>query len=459
MTIKKKKILFFGDSSKMNSGYSIVIKNLAIRLKRLGYDVSTVGFQTAYTIEYVDSGNDNDNGNADKIEVLPILTDKTDDVGQLMSHIQNIGPDAVIYVGNLGDNDSEVPNLTKLFPGTIVYVPVNGRDIPLGIVNDLNKIVSKGGKVIAMCKYGYEEMKRAGVNVDRYIYHGFDDNVFKKIDIGNIGNIGNISKINDKIGNKENSNDNNKEIVSILKWGSIDEGKTFRWVQYDIQVDNMPELFGYGKKFIYLHVGQNITTRKKQARLLIAYGSMIKESMQLRDHTLLHMHCLPISGRGANLIEVIMKLGIQNNVSFSFGRYLSAGWSPGALNVLYNLADVHVSASSSEGFGIPTIESMACGLPNIAPNATSFTELIGNEYGSNLDDVSNNRGLLAKIDTWDMEPIGRFHPLVSQEDLSIKMKRLYTEKKLREKLGDNAIQWVKQWSWDNIVDDWDKLLK
>jgi glycosyltransferase involved in cell wall biosynthesis len=432
----------------MNSGYSIVATNLAIGLKRLGYEVSHTGLQTAYCPEYYDDGN------GGQIEVMPIQSDKAEDIGQFMNNLQNVSPDTVIFIGQM---DLDLNPLAKLFPGTIAYVPIEGRDVPLGIVNDLNKIVSKGGKVVAMCQYAYNEMIMAGVHADRWIYHGYDDKVFKKIDI------------NKEIKNNNENNENNnrkEEIVSILKWssGSTDDKTKNRWVQYDIEIDKVGDLLGYGKRFIYLHVGQNILTRKRQERLLAAYAIMIRESRQLRDHTILHMHCLPISGRGLNLIEVTMKLGIKENVSFSYGSYLAAGWSAESLNILYNLADVHVSASSSEGFGIPTIESMACGLPNIAPDCTSFTELIGkgndkdNDKGDDRDD-NPNRGLLAKIESWQMEPIGRFKGLVSQEHLAILMKRLYVDKKLRERLGSNGMEWVPQWTWDNIVDKWSTLFK
>jgi glycosyltransferase involved in cell wall biosynthesis len=431
------KIHLIGDSPKMNSGYATVIRNLSIGLKKLGYDVSCTGLQTIYTNEYLDD-----------IQIMPIQSDKTEDVGQVMNNIQNIGPDIVIYVGNLGDTDNELPQIAKVFPGTWCHVPINGRDIPLGIANDLNKVIQKGGKVIAMCQYGYNEMKRVGINVDKWIYHGYNNEVFKKIDV--------------KIDVKSITNNGSKEIVSILKWdkeADIGGGKKGRWTQYDIEADKVPELLEYGKRFLYLHVGQNIGIRKRQERLLTAYAIMIKESRQFKDRTQLHMHCLPISGRGLNLIEVVMKLGIQENISFSYGQYLSAGWSSEALNVLYNISDIHVSASSSEGFGIPTLESMACGKANIAPNCTSFTELIGNEYGSNLDDASKNRGLLANIESWHMEPSGRFKSLVDQKDLATMMKKIYMDKKLRESLGDNGMDWVKQYTWNNVIKQWDALLK
>lgn len=448
------KIHLIGDSPKMNSGYATVIKNLAIGLKKIGYDVSVTGLQTIYANEYLyyQPCYEGDKGDKEYIEIMPIQSDKTEDVGQVMNNIQSVSPDVVLYVGNLGDTDNELPNIAKVFPGTWVYVPINGKDIPLGIVNDLNKVVSNGGKVIAMCKYGYDEMKRYGINVDRWIYHGYDSNIFKKIHTGAIADNGTIS---------------DKETASILMWdNSANEGKG-RWTQYNVDTGRIPEFLGVGKKFIYLSVGQNIGLRKRQERLLMAYAIMINESRQFKDRTHLHMHCLPISSRGLNLIEVAMKLGIKDNVSFSYGNYLSAGWTSEALNVLYNVCDVHVSASSSEGLGIPTLESMACGKANIAPNCTSFTELIGDgnilDGGKEIEKdsglVIDSRGLLANIETWSMEPSGRYKALVNQGHLATMMKKLYVDKKLRDKMGENAMEWVQSYSWDNVIKQWDVLLK
>lgn len=49
--------------------------------------------------------------------------------------------------------------------------------------------------------------------------------------------------------------------------------------------------------------------------------------------------------------------------------------SPTQLCELYNISDFHVSFSGGEGFGLPTLEAMACGCVNIVPNNTAFTHL------------------------------------------------------------------------------------
>tara|TARA_Y100000296_G_C5172768_1_gene258223 strand:- start:711 stop:2078 length:1368 start_codon:yes stop_codon:yes gene_type:complete len=44
---------------------------------------------------------------------------------------------------------------------------------------------------------------------------------------------------------------------------------------------------------------------------------------------------------------------------------------------IYNLMDIHALPTGGEGFGIPTVEAMACGAPNVICNYTTSYELVG----------------------------------------------------------------------------------
>ena len=185
--------------------------------------------------------------------------------------------------------------------------------------------------------------------------------------------------------------------------------------------------------------------------------SILLDSKQMKDRLHLHLHCLPQSNTGLDLLELSNKLNIQKNVSFSYGTWRSSGWSEEALCRLYNLADVSVSATSSEGFGLPIIESMSCGKPQVAPDCTSLTELIGTQ--SSITATTNQRGLLTKINDSDMIIDMTLRQICNISDFSIKMKEIYTNKKLREICSKNCLEFVKPHTWNQIVLKWDKLLK
>jgi glycosyltransferase involved in cell wall biosynthesis len=59
---------------------------------------------------------------------------------------------------------------------------------------------------------------------------------------------------------------------------------------------------------------------------------------------------------------------------------------------LYNLAKVFVYPSFFEGFGLPPLEAMACGVPTVASNKSSLPEVVGNAAiminPQNLNEIS-----------------------------------------------------------------------
>jgi len=447
------KIHFVSNSVSINSGFGKVTRYLALGLKKLGHNVSATGLQTSQKVDYYYG-----------IETLPIDSGgHIDETGQLFLNLQKINPDVVIYVGQL---DADTNHLAKVFKKTAVYVPIEGKDIPIQMANDLQYIEKNGGIAISQCNYGLLEMKKVGISAEM-IYHGYDPSIFYKMEKfkpycyynTGIGKINTDSEILCKQGCYHCYNGQSitntecpyfkEEIVPILKWDNDNK----RWSQKDIGISKLEDEFR--GKFVYLFLGKNFGIRKRIERLLKSFSIMINESRQLRDKTHLHLHTLPISIQGVNLIKVINDLGIENNVSFSYGLIGSSGWSEESIAWLYNCVDVNVSASSSEGFGLGTLESMACGKANIAPNCSSFMELIGDGE----TDQKNARGLLALIGEWQMIPDGSQRALVNENHLVIVMKKMYSDNKLRERFSKNAIEWVKDYTWDKIAKRFDEVIK
>jgi glycosyltransferase involved in cell wall biosynthesis len=446
-------IHMLSNSLRMNSGFSIVAKNLAIGLKKLGHQVTFTGMQTAYMSEWVNN-----------IEVLPIQVYYVDDLTQFMMTLDRIKPDIVlsIFQMDMGTNNP----FTRVFPKTIIYCPAEGRNIPQGMTNDLLQIKMDGGLVVAQCQYGKSEMKLALGGLDvQCIYHGYDPNIFKPLNLNDDEKIrycyyktedgqANSNPISlhqmgcydCKLNNKEQTNcpHYKEEQVSILRFVN---GK---WKEESINIHDLPSI----TKNVYVlgFVGQNIGVRKRIERLLNAYSIFIKCSKQIRDRTALHLHTKPIAIDGINLIKIIQDLGLSDNIMFSYGTHRSSGWTENGMNILYNTFDVNVSASSSEGFGLPILESMTAGIPNIGPDCSSFTELIGK-------DEKTRRGLLASIGEWQMIQDGSMRALVNEENLARQMKELYQNKDLYKLCSKNAIEFSSNYTWEKICSKWDDLLK
>lgn len=338
------KIHFVSNSIYINSGFGKVTRYLAIGLKKLGHNVNMTGLQTARFSQFYYG-----------IECLPIDTGgHVDESTQLLINLQKVQPDVMIYVGQM---DLDLNHLTKIFNNTWSYVPVEGRDISITMANDLKYIVQKGGKVISQCFYGKDEMRKIGVN-STCIYHGYDPEIFYPMKelkpycyfSTGVGKIHTDPSLLCKMGcyNCEKISRDcpyyREEIVSILKWDK--ENK--RWSQKDIEISKLKDEFR--GSFLYLFLGQNFGLRKRIERLVRSYGVLVNMSRQLKDKTHLHLHTLPISIQGVNLIKIIQDLGIEDNISFSYGTFGSSGWSEEGISHLYNISDVNVSASSSEGF-------------------------------------------------------------------------------------------------------------
>ncbi len=447
------KIHMISNSLRMNSGFSIVARHVAIGLKKLGHEITFTGMQTAYISEFNYS-----------IEVLPVQVTYIDDVTQFMMTLNRIKPDVVlaIFQMDVGMNNP----FTKVFPKTVVYCPVEGKNISQEMANDLLQIKMNGGAVVAQCQYGQSEMKLALGGLDTsYIYHGYDPNIFKHLDLKKIDDAkycyyktedGKVDSdpvslhrqgCHDcRLSNKEQTNCPyyKEEHVSILRFIN---GK---WTEESIPITGLPNITK--NKWVFGFVGQNIGIRKRIERLLKAYSVFIKDSRQLKDRTILHLHTKPIAIDGINLIKVIQDLGIQDNIIFSYGTHRSSGWTEQAINILYNTFDTNVSASSSEGFGLPTLESMACGIPNIGPDCSSFTELIG-------EDPKTRRGLLASISDWQMIQDLSIRALIDEVDLANQMKTIYQSEELRKTFSKNAIKFAQNYIWEKIVEQWDQLLK
>ena len=447
------KIHIISNSFKTQSGFSKVAENLLKGLTKLGHEVSITGMQTAYIPEYYG-----------EIEILPIETFYIDELSQLIFNVNKCQPDVVFCIFQA---DADLGHFARSFTNVIWYVPVEGTNVSINMANDIHAVKMNSGKIIAQTMHGAREM-----SINSFIYHGYDPDIFRplKLNSSSKGKKSNMrearycyysTEIASVTSNpvhiyKHGCNYCNlpekeqslcpyyeKEKITILTYNN-------KWVQEEIHIDKLiNKTIG---KFVFGFVGQNIGVRKRIERLIEAYAKFVNSSTVNKDRTVLHLHTMPISIQGIDLISIISKCNIESNIMFSFGNTRSSAWSENAMGILFNTFDCNVSASSGEGFGLPTLESIACGIPNIGPNFSSFVELIGTFMDN------SPRGLLADLSDTQMIQDGSYRGLVSIQDLADCMNKMYTQKHLANEFSRNAIEFSKDFTWENVCKQWDKVL-
>lgn len=99
---------------------------------------------------------------------------------------------------------------------------------------------------------------------------------------------------------------------------------------------------------------------------------------------------------------------------------------------VYNLASLFVYPSFFEGFGIPPLEAMKCGLDVVASNNSSLPETVG------------AGGILADADRPD--------------ELAIAIEELLLDRNLKEKLSHNKLRQTQKFSWGKSARDFLRLV-
>ena len=138
--------------------------------------------------------------------------------------------------------------------------------------------------------------------------------------------------------------------------------------------------------FILLYNSRNIQ-RKRTSNIILAYRQFCDSlTTEEASKCLLVLHCEIALDAGTNLVAVKESLCPNYNILFSPGKL-----APEDLNLLYNCADVTVCASSSEGFGLSTAESIMAGTPIVATVTGGLQDQMGfvDDNGNPLEYTGN----------------------------------------------------------------------
>ncbi len=237
-------------------------------------------------------------------------------VERIASLCQHVQPDALLLVHDPWIVSAWLRTLGDEAPPAVAYVPVDGQGVPSHHVRPL----SACQVVAAYTRFGASELVRAGCEAPIIIIpHGIDLQTFYPID----------------------------------------------------QAEARAQLGIDADTYAVLVFDQN----QPRKRLDIAFEAFARFAIDKPATVKLLYHGPMRTQNGWDVEAMADDLGISDRLMLS-SRHLTArrGVKETHLRVIYSACDVRLSTTAGEGWSLPTMEAMACGLPNIAPDFGALGE-------------------------------------------------------------------------------------
>jgi glycosyltransferase involved in cell wall biosynthesis len=156
----------------------------------------------------------------------------------------------------------------------------------------------------------------------------------------------------------------------------VSPGKPIRWDSDTLRTkDDCKAKFGLKReRKVILRTDRNVI-RKNYDVLFRAFVPIA-----LADHDVdLLLHCQAIDPEGMDLVQEILRLPepIRDRIIFTNHHDTFKGFPIEGLNALYNAADVYMTTTGGEGFGLTLAESIAAGVPVVTTGWAAEIEVVG----------------------------------------------------------------------------------
>lgn len=199
----------------------------------------------------------------------------------------------------------------------IAYMPVDGANLNPAVVPQLNQLAA----AVWYTSFGHREAVNAGFRGPRHIIpHGLD----------------------------------------ARRFHPVDRGVARRLLELPVPED----------AFIVGNVNRN--QPRKRLDLTLQYFARWVQQHQVPDAHLL-LHCAR-QDVGWDLESVARYYGIGSRLLFTGGGHMRDAVDSSMLPLIYSAMDVQVSTTLGEGWGLTTMEGMACGVPQIVPDWAALGE-------------------------------------------------------------------------------------
>jgi D-inositol-3-phosphate glycosyltransferase len=393
-----KKCLFYGENPVIATGFSQVSRHiLPVLLQEYEVNAVLVNFFDDMTIEGIPAH-------------LHTFCESKDDKLQIMAiekHIREDDYDLLFIIMDIHVAWGLLPAIQERQSQDariICYPAIDCDNLP----QEYYQIVEHM-EIIAFSRYAQNQIKQYTGKDVPYIYHGVDVDVFRP--------------------------------------ASKEEKQQWRKKYFHIEDDT----------FLVSVFARN-QWRKDIGRSIMAF----KLFHEQYPHSKLYLH-MAQQDLGGNITLQARLLGIDlldGSVVFVPDPFSMSGVPAEVLRQLYCCSDAVISSSQGEGFGLTTIEAMACGVPFIGPDNTTFPELLGKTHDQAVHKFESvERGYLVESGGDELFTIwygvsDLIRPTISTRGMHAVLTKIYLCPQAAQQCAQRARDWVEQYSWEHIQQQW-----
>lgn len=298
---------------------------------------------------------------------------------------------AAVIINNDWWNVAQFARLAPKNVPLIGYMPVDGGNLDPNAMRDLGRLHA----AVWYTDHGHQEAVKAGFKGRRHVIpHGIDTQVFQPV-----------------------RRDEARRLLDL----------------------NVPR-----NAFIVGNLNRN-QPRKRLDLSIQIFADWIKRH-QITNAFLL-LHCAQ-KDTGWDLRRVAAFHGVADHLLLTGGENMRDLQSPRHLQLIYSSLDVQISTTLGEGWGLTTMEGMACGIPQIVPDSSALAE-----WAVPAVKIPCSRLLMNP----EINTIGA---LVDHEPFVAALQSLHTNKALRQAISEKGIAHVRSinFDWQNIAEQFHAIL-
>lgn len=274
----------------------------------------------------------------------------------VIEHSKVFHPDITITLQDIWTTN---PEALKQFVRFIPIIPVDHEPL----TKTTEERARSAWRIIAMSKFGQKMLADKGLH-STYIPHSINTNIFRPI-----------------------------ELVEKAK------------VRARLGIPNDIFLFGM------VAANKENPPRKSFQEVLDAFN----EFQKVHPKSGMYFHVNVIQPGGFPITEYARFLGIGSKIWYTPLAEMQTAFDNSKMSILYNILDCYLMPSRNEGFGIPSIEAQACGIPVIVNDFSAQPELV----------KEGVTGEICKVAYRQYTPLGSYVGIPDYRDLLDKMLKIH----------------------------------